>query len=76
MVLYDDHLIVVGSDLNVNSILGVYRIPINQNLSSVSAIKQENDVKNTARYNLQGQRLNTVPQKGIYIQNGKKVVVK
>ena len=76
MVLYDDHLIVVGSDLNVNSILGVYRIPINQNLSSVSAIKQENDVKNTARYNLQGQRLNTVPQKGIYIQNGKKVVMK
>ena len=35
-----------------------------------------NDVKNTARYNLQGQRLSTLPQKGIYIQNGKKVVIK
>ena len=76
MVLYDDHLIVVGSDLNVNSILGIYRIPINQ-VSSVSTIKQENDINGIVSYNLQGQRLDGQPtNKGIYIQNGKKVVVK
>lgn len=27
-------------------------------------------------YNLQGQRLTSAPRKGIYIQNGKKVVMK
>ena len=27
-------------------------------------------------YNLQGQQLKTAPQKGIYIRNGKKVVIK
>ena len=76
MVLYDDHLIVVGSDLNANSILGIYRIPINQ-VSSVSTIKQENDINGIVSYNLQGQRLDGQPtNKGIYIQNGKKVVVK
>lgn len=75
MVLYDEHLIVVGSDLNYNTIFDVYRIPINQAPSSVSTIKQEND-SNGISYNLQGQRLSTVPQKGIYIQNGKKIVVK
>jgi len=27
-------------------------------------------------YDLQGRRLSTMPQKGVYIQNGKKIVVK
>ena len=34
------------------------------------------DMDKVHYYNLHGQRLTTVPQKGLYIQNGKKVVVK
>ena len=30
----------------------------------------------TVIYDLQGRRLSTIPQKGVYIQNGKKKLVK
>ena len=32
--------------------------------------------KNVTTFNLQGQRVESVPRKGVYIQNGKKVVIK
>ena len=32
--------------------------------------------KNVTTYTLQGQRVESVPRKGVYIQNGKKVVIK
>lgn len=48
--------------------------PISDDTNGISEICHS--AASTIIYNLQGQRLNSAPQKGVYIQNGKKVVVK
>ena len=48
--------------------------PISDDTNGISDIYYS--PASTIVYNLQGQRLNSAPQKGIYIQNGKKVVIK
>ncbi len=50
------------------------RIEEIENGTNVSSIK--GDEPDAPVYNLQGQRLTDKPRKGIYIQNGKKVVIK
>jgi serpin B len=52
--------------------IGQYMGVVTANLSAPQRLSTQKDVL----YNLQGQRLTTPPTKGIYIQNGKKVVVK
>jgi hypothetical protein len=45
--------------------------PIDSGVKAVAGVKADGAI-----YNLAGQRLNAAPQKGLYIQNGKKFVVK
>ena len=44
--------------------------------SGVETVKTNAKANDGAIYNLAGQRLSTAPEKGVYIQNGKKFVVK
>ena len=46
------------------------------NTAGVKEVATAKKTELTPSYNLQGQRLESVPQKGIYIQNGKKYAVK
>ena len=48
---------------------------LNDNESGINGVTNDNTVKNGARYNLAGQRVNN-SYKGIVIENGKKFVVK
>ena len=56
--------------LSVDAIEGLHDV------AAVRSITTTTIEKSSPFYNLQGQRLNSAPQKGIYIQNGKKVVMK
>ena len=52
--------------------MGQYMGEVTANLSAPQRLSTQKDVL----YNLQGQRLTTPPTKGIYIKNGRKVVIK
>ena len=47
---------------------------VNNVLSGISTVKTEKN-QNSGLYTLQGVKVNK-PQKGIYIQNGKKMIIK
>jgi len=47
----------------------------NPDFTAIDAVRNDNRVSDRKRYDLQGRRVDS-PQKGIYIQNGKKVVLK
>lgn len=53
----------------------VMDIKIAKNTSTGINDVNSNGLKNTSIYNLMGQKI-THPQKGIYIQNGKKIIIK
>ena len=44
--------------------------------TNVKTVSKESTLATSTLYNLQGQRLTDKPRKGVYIQNGKKVVIK
>ena len=54
----------------------LYEHPDAAIITSVSSPSVQYEVSNSAIYNLQGQRLSTPPAKGLYIQNGRKIMVK
>ena len=60
--------------LQENAVLPMLFV-LNDNESGINGITNDNTVKNGARYNLAGQRVNN-SYKGIVIENGKKFVVK
>lgn len=60
--------------LQENAVLPMLFI-LNDNESGINGVTNDNTVKNGARYNLAGQRVNN-SYKGIVIENGKKFVVK
>ena len=49
-------------------------LPLEEYTNSIEQVKLHQP--STSAYDLQGHRLNNIPSKGVYIQNGKKVVVK
>ena len=69
---------IYGNELiNVDNNLEITRIPLGDSPTSVSTLKHGNGEKGNNAHDLQGRRLDGQPtSKGIYIQNGKKVVVK
>lgn len=60
--------------LQENAVLPMLFV-LNDNESGINGVTNDNTVKNGARYNLAGQRVNN-SYKGIVIENGKKFVVK
>lgn len=60
--------------LQENAVLPMLYV-LNDNESGINGVTNDNTVKNGARYNLAGQRVNN-SYKGIVIENGKKFVVK
>ncbi len=49
---------------------------VNKNVATGVTVQKVNSIPGMNVYNINGQRLNGVPQRGIYIQDGKKHVVK
>jgi len=59
----------------VKELYGGVVLPLEQYLSGIRSMQYSSD-KPSAAYDLQGRRLSGQPTKGIYIQNGKKIVIK
>lgn len=68
VMLFDDQIIIVSE---MNSI-----VRLQANDTSISSMKYINNDNGALLFDLQGRRLESQPEKGTYIQNGKKVVVK
>ena len=70
----------IVKEIETPSIAYVHRLP--QGLSATGEANSIQDAEyrmqneSDAVYDLQGRRLNAVPEKGMYIRNGKKVLVK
>jgi len=70
-MVYNQELIIITNGKQV------VRIPFNSDPTSIDAKVIENSRGSMSHFDLQGRRLDSQPtNKGIYIQNGKKVVVK
>ena len=51
-------------------------VPLSSELTTVRGGITAKTKESSEIYNLQGRRLSVIPQKGVYIQNGKKIIVK
>ena len=68
-------IIAIDDEWNgLNHLSKTFTVQVKGDVNAIDAINFQQTIDNPAIYNLQGQRVNK-PQKGIYIRNGKKVVV-
>lgn len=70
MFLYDNELVIVSEWGSI------CRVPTNGIPATITMQKQYTATHSNYVFDLQGRRLESQPEKGIYIQNGKKVVIK